>query len=729
MKKKYVMIAATFLFVALIYIGTVVIRTKSAIISGTEGKDKVADVYNEDIVDIKLEYANTHRSFLKKSIGTGKNTTYCFGVRIFKNSEPVDLSGTSFQGYFKNSNGENIELTNYGTIKDNVAYVTLPQACYKNEGLFTLSIKLVGGEAASTVRIVDGMVDNTNTGGDVTPTNAVPTYQEVLDVYDEANSVNVVKNLQIGNRYNYNVQLEWIDGFLVNWQTSGIWENVDYKYAKEVEVTPNCTYSFSGVFNSICGVSFLDDNKQFITGTNKETFTTPANCRYINIGTRKIPDDIQPTLKVVGYLKDRLDESQDTKDLYTDKYLQQKAYASYERVITSEGIENTQLGAREYFYCNPGDVFKVSGYYYNETYPLVIFFAAWGAEDAVRPSSYGVYEDYSITVPEHCTSFCVQGKNHKGIKCEKRVETVKESLVYIQDEIERVENPSFWKGKKIVWFGTSIPAGGWLGYEHPNSYPQQVGRLLGAEVINESIGSSCIHCKDPTRISESNPYGFKGGFESVSRCLTNSEEEADWIVANWNSDIFTEGQPEEMTEWLAKMIHSFGYEEKLDKYLTPSTFPDLFVFDHGFNDSSDTNNYYEKYGRYNLYTFRGGMNFLIKRILDYNPYANIIIIGNYTTLRDVTEMQDTVAKDWGIPIIKQWEYLGLSTSEKVTAKGYWINTENGWVWVEDSIERTYTMKDRLVPDQVHPFSNPTGKLEEKIAKMLYLNMKNLYAGY
>ena len=184
-----------------------------------------------------------------------------------------------------------------------------------------------------------------------------------------------------------------------------------------------------------------------------------------------------------------------------------------------------------------------------------------------------------------------------------------------------------------------------------------------------------------------------------------------------------------MTEWLAKMIHSFGYEEKLDKYLTPSTFPDLFVFDHGFNDSSDTNNYYEKYGRYNLYTFRGGMNFLIKRILDYNPYANIIIIGNYTTLRDVTEMQDTVAKDWGIPIIKQWEYLGLSTSEKVTAKGYWNNTENGWVWVEDSIERTYTMKNRLVPDQVHPFSNPTGKLEEKIAKMLYLNMKNLYAGY
>lgn len=715
-----------FLFITVL----MVIFITGALSEQTDGGRSMAAHYHQDIVDIDLNCGNIHRSFLMRTIGKGDSNANRFGVRVFRGKESVDLTGASCQGFFRNSQGENIALTSHGTISGNVAYVTLPQACYNYEGSFSLAIKLVGGGVTGTMRIVDGMVDNAHTGGAVAPTEAVPTYQEVLAVFEEAaDSVNVVQNYQIGTEYGHNIQMEWIDGYLVNWRTSGIWTNADYKYAEQVEVAPNCTYSFSGVFNSVNGVAFLDNDKQFISGTNEETFTTPSDCRYINIGTRKIPPNINPTLTVVGYLNDRLEESQDTTDLYTDKYLTQTAYESHDRVITPGGVENPEIGAREYFYCKPGETYKVSGYYYNETYPLVIFYAAWGAEDAVRPSSSGVYEDYVITVPAHCTSFCVQGRNHGDIKCEKRVETVKESLQYIQEQLEKDDNTSFWKGKKIVWFGTSIPAGGWFGYEHPNSYPQQVGRMLGAEVINEAIGSSCIHCKDPARISADNPYGFKSGFESVSRCLTNSEEEADWIVENWDSDIFTEGQPEEMTEWLANKIHSFGYEEKLDQYLTPSTFPDLFVFDHGYNDSSDTNNYYETYGRYNLYTFRGGMNFLIKRILDYNPYANILIIGNYTTTRDVPEMQDMVAKDWGLPIIKQWEYLGLSMTENVTAKGYWNNTANGWVWVEDSTERTYSMKDRLVPDHVHPFSNPTGKLEEKIAKMLYLNIKNLYAGY
>lgn len=687
-------------------------------------------IYHEDIVDIELESGNIHRSFAKHSIGSGDTAANRFGVRVLRAGVAVALSGVVCQGYFHNANGENIALTSHGTIVGNVAYVTLPQACYNVEGNFTLSLKLVGGGVTGTMRIVDGMVDNTNTGGAVAPTAAVPTYQEVLAVYEEAaDSVNVVQNFQTGTEYGHSVPMEWIDGYLVNWETSGIWENSDYKYAEEVEVAPNCTYAFSGVFNSVNGVTFLDNDKQFISGTNEETFTTPSNCRYINIGTRKIPPDIDPTLTVVGYLNDRLDESQDTTSIYTDKYIAQEAYESYDRVITPGGVENPDLGAREYFYCKPGDVFKVSGYYYNETYPLVIFYAAWGAEGATRPSAPGVYEDYSVTVPAHCTSMCVQGRNHGDIRCTKRADTVKEGLEYLMIKSEEGDNTSFWKGKKIVWFGTSIPAGGWFGYEHPNSYPQQVGRMLGAEVINEAIGSSCIHCKDPARISANNPYGFKSGFESVSRCLTNSEEEADWIVENWDSDIFTEGKPEEMTEWLANKIHSFGYQEKLDQYLTPTTFPDLFVFDHGYNDSSDVNNYYETYGKYNLYTFRGGMNFLIKRILDYNPYANILIIGNYTTTRDVPQMQDTVAKDWGLPIIKQWEYLGLSLTEEVTANGYWNNTANGWEWVEDSTPRTYSMKDRLVPDHVHPFSNPTGKPEEKIARFLYLKMKNEIAPY
>ena len=112
------------------------------------------------------------------------------------------------------------------------------------------------------------------------------------------------------------------------------------------------------------------------------------------------------------------------------------------------------------------------------------------------------------------------------------------------------------------------------------------------------------------------------------------------------------------------------------------------------------------------------MNFLIKRILSYNPYANIVIIGNYTTTRDVPEVQTAIAEDWSLPIAKQWENLGLSQTEEVTAKGYWQLNGSDYEWISDTTERTYTMKDRLVPDHIHPHSNPTGKVVKKMADFL-----------
>ena len=141
--------------------------------------------YHQDIVSIDLDCGNIHRSFLHRSIGTGDSNANRFGVRVFRGKDAVDLSGVSCQGYFRNSNGENIALTSYGTVEGNKAFVTLPQACYNYEGQFTLAIKLVGGGITGTMRIIDGMVDNTNTGSAVAPTESVPTYQEILALYED----------------------------------------------------------------------------------------------------------------------------------------------------------------------------------------------------------------------------------------------------------------------------------------------------------------------------------------------------------------------------------------------------------------------------------------------------------------------------------------------------------------------------------------------------------------
>ena len=166
----------------------------------------MAEIFKENIVDIDLAKGKIHRQFLAHSIGSGDNAADRFGVRVYRNRAEVDLSGCSCFGYFLDPQGNHIALTDYGTVDGNVAYVTLPQACYNYEGQFNLSIKLIGGGVTGTMRIVDGVVDNTHTGGAVAPTGAVPTYTEILSVYEQMqeaiedyDETVAVQNAQISN--------------------------------------------------------------------------------------------------------------------------------------------------------------------------------------------------------------------------------------------------------------------------------------------------------------------------------------------------------------------------------------------------------------------------------------------------------------------------------------------------------------------------------------------------
>lgn len=139
-----------------------------------------------DLVDIELNTGNIHRSFLNHAIGMKDNEGDAFGIRVFRDGEPVSLSEVVVQGYFRNPVGTNIAITTGNSVSGNTAYVVLPQACYDYEGQFTLAIKLIGGGITGTMRIVDGVVSNTNTTSPVAPVGAVPTYQEVLAVFEQA---------------------------------------------------------------------------------------------------------------------------------------------------------------------------------------------------------------------------------------------------------------------------------------------------------------------------------------------------------------------------------------------------------------------------------------------------------------------------------------------------------------------------------------------------------------
>ena len=160
-------------------------------------------IYKRDIASINLETGTIHRTFLNHSIGLKDQKADHFGIRVFRDGEPVDLTGVSVQGVFMPPQGDPIAITSGNIVSGNEAEVVLPQACYNYDGQFTLSIKLVDATNAvtGTMRIVDGMVDNTHASGTVAPTSAVPTYQEILSTYDAMVAATAAANGAIAATY------------------------------------------------------------------------------------------------------------------------------------------------------------------------------------------------------------------------------------------------------------------------------------------------------------------------------------------------------------------------------------------------------------------------------------------------------------------------------------------------------------------------------------------------
>ena len=148
-------------------------------------------IYKNDIVDINLETGSIYRTFLKRSIGLGDVKADRFGVRVFRNGTAVNIEGSSCQGFFMRPDGTNLKIqgSTYTSVSGNTAYVILPQDAYAYEGVFTLAIKLIGGGVTGTMRIVDGVVDNTGTAGAVSPTSTVPTSAEIIAAYEAAVAV------------------------------------------------------------------------------------------------------------------------------------------------------------------------------------------------------------------------------------------------------------------------------------------------------------------------------------------------------------------------------------------------------------------------------------------------------------------------------------------------------------------------------------------------------------
>lgn len=140
----------------------------------------MADITRENIVRIDLAKTSLVRNYQPVIIGEGDNSANVFGVEVVRDGSPADLIGVNVTGYFIRPNRTTV-IINGGAPVGNIASVTLPQACYAFDGVFSLAIKLTGGGVTSTMRIVDGAVINTNEGAEIDPGTVIPSIDELLE--------------------------------------------------------------------------------------------------------------------------------------------------------------------------------------------------------------------------------------------------------------------------------------------------------------------------------------------------------------------------------------------------------------------------------------------------------------------------------------------------------------------------------------------------------------------
>lgn len=257
-------------------------------------------------------------------------------------NETVSLSGT-VAGVFMRPDGTDVALT--GTASDGVVSVTLSDACYAVDGRFGFYIFVTSDSKKTCVYACIGTVAQTSYG-----TVAGDTPQDVVDLINAINAAIAsipadYSDLLDAIAATYSDQsvypigaYRWYDGILykskvaittaesftaAHWETVALADDVSalmnainliqnydwqdgYINKTGTITTPGVNRRYSGLLickpdesityvaekhNNICGISFYDENGQFISGvtytgeTAENTTTSPENAAYFRLST------------------------------------------------------------------------------------------------------------------------------------------------------------------------------------------------------------------------------------------------------------------------------------------------------------------------------------------------------------------------------------------------------------------------------------------------------------
>lgn len=263
---------------------------------------------------------------------------------------------------------------------------------------------------------------------------------------------------------------------------------------------------------------------------------------------------------------------------------------------------------------------------------------------------------------------------------------------------------TYWTNKKILWLGTSIPA---TPYEGGKTYPDIVGEQIGATIINNAISGSFVRkIFNPNKINESKKYRWVWDLLSV----ITTHDDINNLAENWSTyRKYFDNPPTIIDDTYKQRFKDCSYQTILDPYINNV---DLIVFDYGRNDLYDMVS--PTGDMFDVNTFVGAMNWLIKHIYEINPRARICLISHYESQEypSIVEAQEVVSNYWSIPLFRLDKMLGWNNKE--------IQTNHAWVdgIYSPSSEEITTIKNAWCEDKLHPNSDKSGEAINLIANAI-----------
>lgn len=112
-------------------------------------------------------------------LAEGDNNGDCFSFALVRDGVIAALDSTAVvSAYMIRQDGSTVPVN--GTYAWNTAIVTLPKACYAQEGHFALAVKVSMSGAMTTVAVLDGFIKNVTTDTVVDPGAVVPSLDDLL---------------------------------------------------------------------------------------------------------------------------------------------------------------------------------------------------------------------------------------------------------------------------------------------------------------------------------------------------------------------------------------------------------------------------------------------------------------------------------------------------------------------------------------------------------------------